>query len=133
MGKFFGYQERVFDIIDSFSCLDGSVLAFAKGLFVDSGINSMYPSNAAICCLNVANEYLNGSPLKTFWNDVMYFMHTSEERKRKPTFGRKIYRNILKNSEKFKVNLEKHKRAVEVMFSGSEIVYKEDERSLSQA
>jgi len=125
------YNDRVLNIIENFSVLGGSIIDFAKGIFLDSDINYMYPSNAAICCLNVANEYLTGSPLKSFWDDIMYVLHTADYRKRKPTMGRKLYRNILMNSEKIKnsVDLEKHKILVEVTY-GSKIS-RADEESIS--
>jgi len=119
------YQERVFDIIDSFSIFNGSVLEFAKRIFIDSDVYNMYPSNAALCCINVANEYLYDRKLKEYWSEVLLVLHKANFRKRKPTLGRKLYQNIIKNSDKFRVDLEKNKKAVEVMFSGSKISFKE--------
>ena len=117
------YQERVFDIIDSFSIFDGSVLDCAKGIYVDSGISNMYPSNTAICCINIANELMNDEPIKEKWSEILVIFHKSAFRKKKPTYGRKMLLNIKINSEKIRgyVDIEKHKYITEVIFSGSKI------------
>lgn len=121
------YQERVFDIIDSFSIFNGSVIELAKGLFMDSHIDSMYPTNIALCCLNIANEEMGDNTLKEHWTDILTVFYKSDVRKRKPTLGRKLYRNIISNSDELRntIDIEKNRKITEVMFSGSKIGYSE--------
>jgi len=119
------YEELVFKNIESFSpILNGSVLDMAKGIYADLDMTNMYPSNAALTCINLAYRALYDKSLHDLWNDIIYVLQTSDLRKRKPTRGKKLYLNIQTKSEAFgsTVDLEKHKKTTEVIFSGSKIV-----------
>jgi hypothetical protein len=116
------YEEQVFTWIENFSIFGGSVQDCARGVFVDSQIRNMYPSNAAVCCLTVSHEVFGGN-LKDKWADVLITFHQSKDRMRKPTYGKKLFFNIRRNSKELKgcVDLEKHKYITEVIYSGSKI------------
>jgi hypothetical protein len=116
------YTEQVFDWIDTFSIFGGSVQDCARGIFVDSQVNNMYPSNAAVCCLNLAYQTFGGD-LKDKWGEVLLTFHRSPNRYRKPKYGKKLLINIKRNSDELKalIDLDKHKYITEVIYSGRKI------------
>ena len=116
------YAEQVFDWIDTFSVFGGSVQDCARGIYVDSNINNMYPSNVAVCCLNLADQAFGGD-LKDKWGEILLTFHRSPDRFRKPRYGKKLFINIRKSSEEIKgmIDLDKWKYITEVVYSGSKI------------
>ena len=118
------YQNRVFNLIESFSSFDGSVIEMAKGVFLASNVYDMQPTTIAVCCINISNNYLYGSEFKTIWSDVILKLQDPNLRKsNRITHGNKFYKTVVNNSKTISENidLDKEFENVKVILNGSSI------------